>query len=141
MASTQSREALDRLHRDLGLSPLSHWWGRAEIFLGLLAMGGSLVLMLGLVVEVIQLAVAKDPYVTAIPLAPTVGAAFLFAFGGYLALAGHRRHLYESNNKLTAYLAEVVRHPAAAEEPAPAPTPTPAVNPVGNGVPLGVGLA
>lgn len=139
MAATMSRESLDRLHRELGLSPLSHWWGRAEMFLGLLAMGGSLVLMLSLTIEVIQQAVARDPLVMQIPAAPAIGAAFLFALGGYLALTGHRRHLYESNNRLTAYLAELVRRPAAAE--APAPTPAAAANPAGNGVPVGTGLA
>jgi hypothetical protein len=33
----------------------------------------------------------------------------LFVLGGYLALAGHRSHLYQSSNELTAYLAELVR--------------------------------
>ncbi|OWK40927.1 hypothetical protein FRUB_04819 [Fimbriiglobus ruber] len=29
----------------------------------------------------------------------------LISLGGYLALAGHRSHLYQSNNRLAAYLA------------------------------------
>jgi len=33
----------------------------------------------------------------------------LFALGGYLALAGHRSHLYQSNNRLAAYLAAQIR--------------------------------
>ena len=31
----------------------------------------------------------------------------LFVLGGYLTLSGHRRHLYESGDRLTAYLADV----------------------------------
>jgi hypothetical protein len=141
MATTHTRESLDRLHRDLGLSPLSHWWGRAEIFLGLLAMGGSLVLMLALAVEVIQQAVAKVPFVTSIPLAPAVGAAVLFALGGYLALAGHRRHLYESNNRLTAYLADLVRPAERVAADVPEPVAPLAAATIGDGIPLGAGLA
>ncbi len=30
----------------------------------------------------------------------------LMVFGTYLAMAGHRSHLYQSNNKLAAYLAD-----------------------------------
>jgi hypothetical protein len=36
------------------------------------------------------------------------GALVLFVLGWYLALAGHRSHLYQSNNELTAYLAEQI---------------------------------
>ena len=32
------------------------------------------------------------------------GGILLFVFGGYLALGGHRSHLYQSNNLLTALL-------------------------------------
>lgn len=32
------------------------------------------------------------------------GGILLFVFGGYLAMAGHRSHLYQSNNRLTALL-------------------------------------
>ena len=33
----------------------------------------------------------------------------LVVLGGYLALAGHRSHLYQSQNELTAYLTEELR--------------------------------
>ncbi len=33
----------------------------------------------------------------------------LFTFGSYLALAGHRSHLYQSSNALVAYLAGQLR--------------------------------
>jgi len=36
----------------------------------------------------------------------------LQTLGGYLALAGHRSHLYQSQNKLAAYLAALLRQQA-----------------------------
>ncbi len=33
----------------------------------------------------------------------------LITLGGYRALAGHRSHWYQSNNRLAAWLAEVIR--------------------------------
>ena len=41
---------------------------------------------------------------------PWAGGA-LFVAGIYLAMAGHRSHLYESNTKLAAYLLEQLRRP------------------------------
>ena len=41
-------------------------------------------------------------------------------FGGYLAMAGHRSHLYQSNNALAAWLASVLsqrRSEPSASEP------------------------
>lgn len=74
---------------------------------------------------------------------PMTAATVLFARGGYLALAGHRPHLYESNDRLTAHLAGLIR-PQPAEPPAAAPVnrltaPAPAT-PVGAVVPSGNGL-
>lgn len=137
MNSPRTDESLSRLHRDLGLSPLSHWWGRAEMFLGLLAMGLSQVLLLDRVIDAVRASAPADVAVSS-QVGPAVAIAFLFAFGGYLALTGHRRHLYESNNRLAAYLAGLVR--PAAETPVAVTAPTPAAV-VGNGAPLGAGLA
>jgi hypothetical protein len=40
----------------------------------------------------------------------TAGAALaLFVLGSYLTLAGHRSHLYQSQNDLTCYLIESLR--------------------------------
>ncbi|MGF1581726.1 MAG: hypothetical protein ACFCD0_20545 [Gemmataceae bacterium] len=39
----------------------------------------------------------------------------LFILGGYLALAGHRSHIYQSQNDRTAYLMELIR-PSEDEE-------------------------
>ena len=82
-----------RLLRETGLRPLNPLWAKLEIVLGLAAVGvGLLVMVRG-------------------PAAAEVLAAgvLLFVLGGYLALAGHRSHLYQSNNRLAAYLAELVR--------------------------------
>jgi hypothetical protein len=136
MATTQSNESLERLHRDLGFQRLSHWWGRAEMFLGLLTMAVSMFVMLYLAVDILQGAIQRtfqrDPAPTAVLtglIGPGIGAAFLFAFGGYLTLVGHRRHLYESNDRLTAYLADVIRAQGrTADTTAPV---------TGNGLPTG----
>ena len=37
--------------------------------------------------------------------------------GGYLALAGHRSHLYQSNNRLVAHLAELIRSQQQPQKP------------------------
>jgi hypothetical protein len=140
MATTHSNDSLDRLHRDLGFQRLSHWWGRAEMFLGLLTMAVSMFVMLYLAVDLLNGAVQKtfqrDPAPSAVLaglIGPGVGAAFLFAFGGYLTLVGHRRHLYESNDRLTAYLADMLRAqgrtPVLSDGTAPVP---------GNGTPVTV---
>jgi len=109
MATTHTPESLNRLYRDLGYQPLSHWWGRAEIFLGLLTTAVSLFTMLYLGVYILYYTNLQREVDIGLLIGPGIGAAFLFALGGYLALAGHRRHLYESNDRLTAYLADLVR--------------------------------
>ncbi len=78
-------EAHAALHRDLKLKPLNPLWAKAEIFIGLLMTGASVVDL-------------KDPHI------PGEARLFLFVLGAYLAMAGHRSHLYQSNNKLIAYL-------------------------------------
>jgi hypothetical protein len=92
-----SNDPLDRLHRDLGLKRLNPTWAKAEIFLGLLAIGcgvaGAALL-------------ASTPN---LPLWTWFGPVLLITLGGYLALAGHRSHLYQSNNRLAAHLAELIR--------------------------------
>jgi hypothetical protein len=93
----ERQTALARLYAEVGLKRLSPAWAKAEIFLGLAAVG------LGF-------------YFLAFAAAhPDIAQSFLwggwlfFVFGGYLALAGHRSHIYQSNNLLTAYLAELIR--------------------------------
>jgi len=140
MATTHSPESLDRLYRDLGFQPLSHWWGRGEMLIGLLGMATSVCIMLFLAVEILHGTGSKDTVADRFFGGPAVGAIFLFALGGYLTLAGHRRHIYESNDRLTAYLADLLRGPGrtvAAPEPAspngtaaPVPANGPAAAPV-----------
>src|SRR5262249_9565908 len=80
----------------LGYDRLRRSWAKVEIVLGLSAAG------LGLLVG--GRAAATDNWLF------SAGALVLFVLGGYLALAGHRSHLYQSSNELTAYLAEEIRH-------------------------------
>ncbi len=91
-------EEVRKLLTALGKRPLYRSWAKIEILLGLLAAGGGL--LLG------DWAVARmdDPCW----LAAGAGLA-LFVLGGYLAMAGHRSHLYQSSNELTAWLAQEIR--------------------------------
>jgi len=38
-----------------------------------------------------------------------LGSVLLITLGEYLALAGHRSHLYQSNNRLAAHIADLIR--------------------------------
>lgn len=86
-------DRLDRLHRDLGLKRLNPLWAKFEIFFGLLVAAGGLV---GAIHAGDQ---PRGRY----------GPILLMTLGGYLALAGHRSHLYQSNNRLAAHLADLIR--------------------------------
>ena len=102
MPNKESR--LAALHARLGLKRLSRAWAKAEILLGLTAAGAGL--LLG------DWALAQRDINLGLALASLA----LFVLGGYLALAGHRSHLYQSGNELTAYLVEEV-HRANQQEP------------------------
>jgi hypothetical protein len=86
---------MSELHAALGYQQLNRWWAKLEILLGLSAAG------CGLLLGASPLAAGNE---FAFP-----GALVLFVLGGYLALAGHRSHLYQSSNERTAYLAGVIR--------------------------------
>lgn len=90
--------ALSHLREALGHKPLTRPWAKAEILLGLLAAG--LGLFLG---DWTFNQAGQNPWFQA------AAGLLLFVLGGYLALAGHRSHLYQSNNELAAYLAEEIR--------------------------------
>jgi hypothetical protein len=77
----------ERLCLDLGLKRLRYGWAKAELFLGLSAAG----------LGVWLLGIDAPAYV------PLVGGV-LFVLGLYLAMAGHRSHIYMSNTKLAAYV-------------------------------------
>jgi hypothetical protein len=90
---TDHERALADLHGRLGLRRLSPTWAKLEILLGLLAVGAGL--FLG------QWSLSRPDA----DWAPAGAGLALFVLGGYLALAGHRSHLYQSSNALAAHLA------------------------------------
>ena len=83
----------------LPYKPLNRAWAKAEIFLGLTAAGIGMGLGF---LAVFRL--AND-------WAWTAGAAALalFTLGGYLAMAGHRSHLYQSLNEQTNILLQQIQ--------------------------------
>jgi hypothetical protein len=86
------------LHARLGYKPLNRTWAKVEILFGLTAAGAGI--LLG------QWALSRPAAEMAWLF--FAGALALFVLGGYLALAGHGSHLYQSNNELTAHLAEKI---------------------------------
>ena len=94
-----------RLHAATGFKRLNPVAAKAEILLGLIAAGCGLLL---------EFRAARSDDLNL----PLVAAGLaLFVLGGYLALAGHRSHLYQSNTRLAAYLAGVVRPAVPHERP------------------------
>jgi hypothetical protein len=97
---------LRRLHVDLKWKPLLRSWAKLEILLGLAGFLGGLL-------------VAEAPGM----ISPTnsaavvLGGALLSTLGGYLALAGHRSHLYQSNVKLAAYVIHRIVNQPDSEQP------------------------
>jgi hypothetical protein len=85
--------ALSELHAALGYKPLNRLWAKLEIVFGLAAAGVG-----------IGLGTSREMW----PIFAVAGLV-LFVLGGYLALAGNRSHLYQSNNELIAYLAQELR--------------------------------
>ena len=91
--------ALAELHTGLAYKRLNRTWAKLEIVFGLLAAGAGLLLS----DWTISRSAAEAEWTLA------AGGLALFVLGGYLALAGHRSHLYQSGNERTAYLAELIR--------------------------------
>ena len=104
---TDHERALADLHAGLGYKRLSPTWAKLEILLGLGAAGAGLLLSTWSL---------SRPDTDAWGLA--LGGLALFVLGGYLALAGHRSHLYQSNNELATYLAEKIDHRSDKGSPA-----------------------
>ena len=104
---TANEQRVARLHQQLSYKPLNRTWAKLEILLGLAAAG------LGLLLGVWALSRPTD----LIYWESAAAALALFVLGGYLALAGHRSHLYQSANELTAYLAELLQKPEPQRSP------------------------
>ncbi len=95
-----SRQRLARLQADLGHKPLNRFWAKAELFLGLLSAGVGLLLGIW----------SLSRPTAEIAWGLIAAALTLLVLGSYLTLAGHRSHLYQSANELTAYLAELIQN-------------------------------
>lgn len=91
-------DEIDKVHVVCRFKRLNPVWAKAEIVLGLIAVGCGLLL---------EFRAARSDDLNITLVAAGLG---LFVFGGYLALAGHRSHLYQSNTRLAAYLAGQTRH-------------------------------
>lgn len=87
----------DEVHARLNYARLNRAWAKAEIFLGLLAAGAGLFLGLP--------AAARSEVVWELIAAGLA----LFVLGGYLALAGHRSHLYMASTDRLVLLVEEIR--------------------------------
>ena len=92
-------DMLDRLHADLGWKRLRAGWAKAEIFLGLFVTGIGVCLL----ARPVPIGIGGVMLAERAPIGLV-----LFVLGGYLAMAGHRSHLYQSNNALAAWLAGVL---------------------------------
>ncbi len=73
-------------------------WAKTEIFLGLTANG------IGLFLGVWLLARPASEF----DWGMVAGALMLYVLGGYLAMAGHRSHLYRSDNELAEHLRDEI---------------------------------
>ncbi len=92
------------VERRLGYKRLSRSWAKAEVLIGLAAAG-------------LGLALLSLPLLDDLLLRAAAGVA-LFTLGGYLALAGHRSHLYQSSNEHLALLVELLeeRRPSPGDD-------------------------
>jgi hypothetical protein len=96
-----TKPALDEVHRRLKYKRLHPYWAKLEILLGLTASG------IGLLTS--NAAVVGRPLVD-IPWEQAAAGLVLFVLGTYLAMAGHRSHLYRSANDRTALLLDELLH-------------------------------
>jgi hypothetical protein len=93
------KQELSGLYSSLGYKPLNRVWAKVEILLGLGAAGAGLLLA-----EWGLLRPSSE-----VNLGWAAAGWVLFVLGGYLAMAGHRSHLYQSANEQTAFLLEEIR--------------------------------
>ena len=103
----KQQDAVTRLHAALGYRRLSRFWAKAEILIGLFAASAGM--LLG------ESAVCTNR--AGLDWKPLAASMALLVLGGYLALAGQRSHLYQSNNELAAYLADEMRRAGRRADP------------------------
>lgn len=89
-------QLISEIHNRLGYKRLNRVWAKLEIVLGLAASGAGLYLGFRSVSPTLEW---YEP----------VAGLLLFVLGGYLALAGHRSHLYQSANDHTVLLIQEMR--------------------------------
>ena len=82
-------EWVEETLRGMGLKRLNPAWAKAEILLGLAAAAGGFKLL------------TENGI-------PALAGGILIVLGGYLAMAGNRSHIYQSQNRQTAYLRQAV---------------------------------
>jgi hypothetical protein len=103
-----------QLLAQMGYKSLSRTWAKIEIFICLGAAGVGMLLsqwaISRLFMDIPAPATAEIRVGSVIVgiSSLTIGLV-LFMLGGYLTLAGHRSHLYQSQNELTAYLVREFR--------------------------------
>ena len=85
---------LDRLHVHLEFKHLKASWAKAEILLGFMSASTGLLCGIYAVLRFDR----DQPWVL------LIASVLLQSLGGYLVLAGHRSHLYQSHNKLAAWI-------------------------------------
>lgn len=88
----------DEVRARLGYRRLNRGWAKAEILLGLTSVGAGL--FVGL--PAASRSVDESYFLL-------VAGLLLFVLGGYLTLAGHRSHLYQSSNERLVLLIEEIR--------------------------------
>jgi hypothetical protein len=93
-------KVLAQLRKALGHRPLTRPWAAAEMLVGLAAVGLGILLDLWVV--------GRQGEATS-TWSGAAAALVLFVCGGYLALAGHRSHLFQSHHELADYLAQEIR--------------------------------
>jgi hypothetical protein len=93
------KQELSGLYSSLGYKPLNRVWAKVEILLGLGAAGAGLLLA--------EWGLSRP--LSEVDLGWVAAGWVLFVLGGYLAMAGHRSHLYQSANEQTAFLLEEIR--------------------------------
>ena len=87
------------LHDTLKMKKLNPIWAKAEIILGLAAATAGFLISVRMLLSGSE--ISEWTFV--------FGGSAMMILGLYLAMAGHRSHIYQSNNRLTAYLAECIK--------------------------------